>query len=182
MAIGLFFTALVGLLQPAPTADAERARVLTLLQARHELPPKAVFEKAAADPRAHVLAIAADEKAFPPHRHAAMAALRYWPDAAAQRLFRAALTSPRSGEMLRHKVIAFYAAAFGAEALPDLAPLLDDPDPQIRMTAVEAVGGIAGAASEKALRGRLAVEESEPVRERLERWLKGPVRAGATIR
>lgn len=181
-------TLLIALLQAAPPpstvpdAAAERDRVVALLSARHDLPPRSMFDAAAADPRPHVLALAEDDKLFPAHRYAALLALRYWPDDAALAAYRRALTSEKSLPALKHRVIAYFPDTFGPRALPELVPFLEDPDPQIRVSAVSAIARVPGHEGAELLQARRDKETHPLVKERLEQLFSQVAKPGTTLK
>ncbi len=160
---------------PAHAQDAAKTRVLALLSAIHELPARSDFDAAAPNARDIVLAVARDATVTGPHRTRALEALRYWPDDAAFAAYRLALETKAA----RHKTLRMLGATFGARALPVLTPYLRHADPQLRVTALEAVADVEGSAADALLSQALVVEAVPWVKRRLHR---ARARQGRTVK
>lgn len=126
---------------PAPTFPADDVRTVTmLLSGYHDIAPQTSFDDVANAPRI-VTAIANGAHSLV--RDRALAALgRYWPSADVYLLYANVIASPDTAEGTRHRVVLMLAESFGDRALPALRPLLEVPDLQLQLTAVQAIGSI----------------------------------------
>ncbi len=151
---------------PPTAGDSERERVATLLSAIHEVPARAALEKAAKDPQAIVLDLAAD-KHFA-WRASALQALAWWPDARSLAVVRSC--AERDAENMRHRCLRTL-AQFGEAALEPLEAALQDENLQIRITAIVALGELG---AQGRLRSELARQTSPEVKRQLRRALSTP--------
>jgi HEAT repeat protein len=143
-------------------------RVTLLLSAYHSVPDREALKAADSAPTEVLTAIARDEATFTFHRYRALAALSQWPDASTFSLYAELLESPSSSDGMRHQVMPLLARTFGETALHLVAPYLESPDPQLRLTAVEALNQMGTESAREALLNRRALEPSLVVRERIE--------------
>lgn len=120
--------------------EPQVAQVRLLLSGYHELPDQALFDRVEDAPRiVGALAHGADG----PIRDRALAALgRYWPSGDVYLLYAKVLADDATRTGTRHRVMVYFADAFGERALPAIRPYLASPDVQLRISAVHAVGRI----------------------------------------
>jgi hypothetical protein len=140
-----------------PAEQLETARIL--LSGFHEIAPADQFVAQLGDPVAVLWSIVRleSDNAFLQDR--ALFALAYWPGEDLRAYLGDLIpagAAPR--EMLRHHAISLMARAFGEQELPRLAPLLQDADVQIRLTAVDAIATIGTPAALEALRTARSTE------------------------
>lgn len=161
---------------PTPMAedasDDERDTIITLLSHHHEVPDRRTLKGVTDDARAIVFAIADDEEAFPFHRHRALRALTHWPDEEVYQYLRALLVDEKTDDALRHHLLPILADGFGDRALSELERFVRDAeDPQVRVSAVEAIASVATDDARQTLAKALDDEDHPLVVRRLQSHL-----------
>jgi HEAT repeats len=161
---------------------ATRSAVESWLRA-HELPPRkdelgALGEGA----DAALVAIAADEKVEILIRARAISAVAYYPSPEARRLLvglvgrkpppaKPAAAPPAGQNLLVRKAAVGLGWMGGLDVPGHLGPLLDDPDPEVRLDAAIGLGLTRLSAAADLLRKRLLVEQDPRVRQQIGRQL-----------
>jgi HEAT repeat protein len=136
------------------------AQVRLLLSGYHDLPDRAQFDRVA-DAPAIVKALAHGPDG--PTRDRALAALgRYWPSGDVYLLYARVLAADSTPVGTRHRVMVYFADAFGERAIPAIRPYLSNQDPQLRISAVHALGRI-GSDQAIAVLDRFADDETNAV-------------------
>lgn len=151
-----------------------RDQVLSLLLARHQLPAKKQFEAASPEAPTILKAAAVDPSLPGFQRYAAYEALGYWPDNDVYNLYVKAIKAGEE-EGQRHRVMRYLAQTFGERGFVPLAEILmDDPDPQMRITAATAMHDIPGPEARGALHEAMKREQSPVVREKIQALTQRP--------
>ena len=156
-------------------SDAPRARATSgkdaihlLLGARHELPERALFERASKTAESDLLQIADDASVFPMHRYRALQALgAYWPSDRSFALYTKVYNTSPEGSMVRHRMLMLFGAHFGARGIDILRAALVNADVQIRRTAVEALVEAGTDEARAAIREAAERESDEALRARM---------------
>lgn len=152
----------------------QRQAILAHLAHHHEVPDRQTLEDVTDQARAIVFDIARDDEASPFHRQRALRALTNWADDEVYDYLVELLGDDETEDGLRHHLLPVLADGFGQDALDDLTPyLLDDPNPQVRMSAAHAIADIDTAAAQKLLVEALETEDNSVVERRLEGLASG---------
>ena len=150
----------------------EREAIEVHLAHHHQLPDRETLEKASDNARAIVFEIARDDDAFLLHRQRALKALALWPDDEVYEYLSELLEDEATENGLRHHLLPVLANGFGEEALDDLSPyLLENSDPQIRISAAGAIAEISGDNAGELLDEALETEEHPLVESRIEGFI-----------
>lgn len=163
-------------LAPTPAAGGQGLRArLTRAFGGYETSPDKVALERLGDPDQLVPALielAADTSERPHKRANALASLRFFADVSAARaeLFNRA-GDASAAPMLRRSALRALTSAYGDEALPALAPLLDEADADLRQAAVRALGAAGSARARELLERHAAFEGDANVRLALKRAL-----------
>jgi HEAT repeat protein len=176
----LIAAALLSLLWLAPAGAAVpadlRAAVEALLVGYEPADPAPALRRIGPQAAEALVQIAVDPAVSPLRRLRAIEALRHVPTPAGLAFLRRLVDQHRgSEESLAVFELAAAARAlggFGAEALPDLLPLLDHPGADVREGAVAALSQVRAPEAARALGRRLAVERDPGVRSHLQATLK----------
>ncbi|MBA2664806.1 MAG: HEAT repeat domain-containing protein [Bradymonadaceae bacterium] len=140
-----------------------REKVVLLLSGYHHFPSRADLDAVAeAEPLMAVLrALAEDEAVAPSMRLRAVDAMGLYDESAAT-LYLIARIAPvpestpseeaRTLGLMRHRAMIALAKSRGVHSIEHLAPLLSDPDLQLRLTAISALGKHGGDSATKLLR------------------------------
>ncbi len=121
-------------------AEPQVEQVRLLLSGYHELPERALFDQVADAPE---IVEALAHGPHSPVRDRALAALgRYWPSGDVYLLYARVLADDATPTGTRHRVMVYFADAFGERAIPAIRPYLSSDDVQLRISAVGALGRI----------------------------------------
>lgn len=151
-----------------------RARLLRAFSGYETLPSQHELERLGAPEELvpALVELSRDEVELPHKRVNALASLRFFADVAGVRnelVTRA--SDPSTPRHLRRTAVRALAAAYGDDSLATLAPLLDNPDADLRGTAVRALSALGSARSRELLERRASVEADPNVRRSLRRAL-----------
>ena len=151
--------------------DDEVRAVKAWLSLHHRIPTRKELEALSPNARQIVLDVAGDEETFLFHRHRALHALVHWPDDEVFTFLVGLLHDPSTEEGMRHHLLPTLGEGFGDRAVPVLEPiLLNDEDPQIRISAAAALAEVDSDAAIAVLRHALETEQHSVVRYRLEQF------------
>ncbi len=154
LALGLPLTLLA---PPTFAARPDLARqersVRALLDSYEYRPTRAVLDRIGPDVEKILIRLASHPKVRPTVRVRATETLGLYPTRDAGGFLRSLLQEPSlsgtpTGRLLRRAAMSALALAFGPAAVPDIAPLREDADPQIREGCARALGAT-GAATAK---------------------------------
>jgi len=161
---------------PAPaeaTPQAQKDQIILLLSGYHYFPTR--DKLAAESPNAPQILIGIAEEAsnLPSLRIQAIRALGLFADdAVAATWFEARLAEGRLPEdLLRHTLTASL-RGFGERALPWVEPYLGHPDPQVRMSAIHAIGSLAGENGRLVLEARRDMEVDVQALHDMDRFIR----------
>ena len=157
-------------------ANAAVEDVLFLLSSRHELAGAEAYEQLGLNIQAVLYQLAEDTTVFQHYRNQAMRVLSYWPDEALESFLVAQLnlalqsdvTENRAQYLACHHIIPILADAFGVAAIAYLEPHLYHHDRHVRMSAIDAIGGMGLEAGQVVLSAALDQEADPVVRGRIE--------------
>ncbi len=138
--------------------EALRSRVVDMLSGMDSAPAAEQWLALGPAAEAELGAIASDRAMLPTQRANALVALSNFPSEEARGVILATLATPGEQALLRRKAVLSLATGWGASALPQLAPVLADTDPQVRAATVRAIAGLPNGAGAETLRARLTVE------------------------
>lgn len=152
--------------------SSEREAIKAHLAHHHQLPDRETLEMASDNARNIVFELARDEDTFLLHRQRALKALAHWPDEEVYDYLSGLLADEQTEDGLRHHLLPVLADGFGAEALNDLVPyLLDEDDPQLRISAAGAIAHIPGDEAAQVLDEALQTEDHPVVLSRIEEFI-----------
>jgi HEAT repeat protein len=148
-----------------------RARCQTLLSGYERVPTEADFAPLGAAALPALEAIRADPASLPTTRSRAVSAMGLLKDPAAVERLKGLAADAELEESQRSAALLALAHRAGEGALPQLAPLLDDPNPRLRDSAARAVARVGTPDARKSLEGRLEKESDPGVREAIQQNL-----------
>ncbi|MCA9489676.1 MAG: HEAT repeat domain-containing protein [Myxococcales bacterium] len=157
------------LLAAASWAGEKRDAVLELLGAFEEPVAQKNLEALGEGVDVELMAIADDHAVPHSRRGNAVVALQFYPTDPVH-TFLVAHLAPGNDALLRRKA-AHSLAAFGAAAVPELAPSLADDDTQVRIAVVHALGRIEDPTARTALESRLPQEPEPAVKDAIAKAL-----------
>ena len=170
---------------PAHSPEADKAsplrqRIVVLLSGFEYFPTKADLEQGTDEAAVSALLqqLVSDASERPLVRTKAVDALGYYADEESRELLLGLARTPvnvtedRLGDSMRHHAITSLAKSQKDRAVGDLKPLLEDPDIQIRLSAVVALGKHAQQAARPVLLERLSLERNDTVTRELERYVR----------
>lgn len=131
--------------------DATEARVRRLLLAHHGVPERAVLLEAGPGVPEVLARLAADPSAGPWYQDGAVSALALFPSPRTQAVLHTLLADARARPEARSRALTSLAIAYGASAVPRVAPFLEDADPALRGAAVAALARVEGPEAARAL-------------------------------
>ncbi len=161
---------LTGAVTSASAQDKDEQRnVALLLMAYDQFPTAEAFKQVSANPRAVILSIYRDPASKPIVRLQALDALSLFPNEEVRELYKGILAKGWADEAPgeAHRAINGLMHGFGTDALADVAPMLNDKDIQIRMTAIEAIFNSGKEEGQRLLKARLDKENHPVVRDLL---------------
>lgn len=152
---------------------AQREKITLLLSGYHYFPTREKLEAESPNAPAILIAIAEDGAHLPSLRIQAIRALGLFSDdATAATWFERRLHEARLPEdLLRHALTASL-RGFGERALPWVEPYLGHPDEQMRLSAVNAIGKLAGAPGRLVLEQRREMELDQRVIQDMDRFIR----------
>lgn len=159
-----------------PTAASVRDKVMVLLSGIEHIPSKDEFKRAGPDDLvvAALDAIARDGGSKLRHRANAAAGLGHYPRAETRKTLEALIGEEGLDEVLRRPSIKAYSVAFGADAVPLVAKMLDHKDRGTREAALRSLADIKTPAARQAIETRLKVEADDALKklgqDTLARW------------
>jgi hypothetical protein len=156
--------------QAAPSAKLTR-QVHTLLNAPEHVPSAAEWQKLGPDAAEVLRSVALDEKTLLLRRGRAATALAYFPSTDSKAALVALVGADRVPWLLRGKAAGALAAAWRAEALAPLAPLLAHDHKRLREAAVKAVGLVETDEARALLEARLAKEKNDSLKKLIQATL-----------
>lgn len=159
----------------APSAPQPRGtlheEILRLLDKPDALPREADWARLGPEALSELLGLASNPTAPEPQRSRAIAAMAVVAHPDASLRLQELLRSTAQPSSVRAAATRALSRRTGLEAIPVLAPLLSDPNEQVRATAAQTLGRVGGAEVRKALEERLPLEESLAVREAIQQGL-----------
>lgn len=146
-----------------PSLAQQEHSVRVLLSAYEYRPTRAVLDRLGPDVEKVLIRLASHPKVRPTLRVRAAETLGLYPTRDARGFLRSLLQEPAlfgttTGRLLRRAAMSALAQAFGPAAVPDLAPLREDEDPQIREGCARALGATGAAAAKPILDAWLSHE------------------------
>ncbi|WP_375765853.1 HEAT repeat domain-containing protein [Archangium gephyra] len=154
--------------QPRGTLHEE---ILRLLDSSEAFPREAEWARLGPEALSELLGLASNPKAPEPQRSRAVAAMAVVSHPEASLRLQELLRSKAQPSSVRAAATLALGRRAGLEAVPVLAPLLADPNEQVRATAAQVLGRVGGTEVRKALEERLPLEESLAVREAIQQGL-----------
>ncbi len=133
-----------------PDLGQQERSVRALLNAYEYRATRAVLDRIGPDVEKILIRLASHPKVRPTMRVRATETLGLYPTRDAGGFLRSLLQEPAlagttTGRLLRRAAMSALAQAFGPAAVPDIAPLHEDPDPQIREGCAHALGATGAA-------------------------------------
>jgi len=160
---------LLAVLAPCPALAQDAAAVRTMLSGVEDAPSAAEWEALGPGVIAVLVELHDERRELPIVRLRAVWAARFFPSAESRGFLERVVRT--EGGLVRRTAAESLAAAFGASAVPSLAPLLSDADPAVREGVIRALGRLGGAAASAALRSHRAAEADADLRALVERTL-----------
>ncbi|MBI5486682.1 MAG: HEAT repeat domain-containing protein [Deltaproteobacteria bacterium] len=160
--------------EPAALSDAAMERLSGLLHAYEHQPTAGEFEALGERDlvRDALIRIVGDDAEVALLRGRAIVALGYFPDETSRRAIEGVLDRPELSDIILRRAIETMAHAYREAGLSRISPYLDDARSDVREAAAVALGEIGTAAALRALRRRLAREETAVVRTTIEREVR----------
>ena len=155
--------ALAALLPLSARAGAHRDAVMDVLNAYEVTASRADLDAIGEGVVAELMEIAVDRDVPASRRGRAISALQFYPTDEVRAFLEARLAEGEKPLYQRKALGAL--AAFGASAVPTVAPYLKDRDEQVRMAAARSLGRIGGSEARSALQSRRKKEKVDAVRE-----------------
>lgn len=149
----------------------EREAIVAWLAHYHKIPDRRQFEEISDDARDIIFELAQDNEALAFYRRRAMKALTNWPTQQTYDYLVDVLHDEDTDDGLRHHLLVILADGFGDKALDELEPFLfDADDPQLRISAGNAISQISGDRAYEMIVDALHAEEHPVVQARLEQF------------
>ncbi len=159
-----------------PSNNTVHDKVMVLLSGIEHIPSKEEFKRAGSDDEVIAVldSIARDKSAKLRHRANAAAGLGHYPRVDTRKTLEALISEEGLDEVLRRPSIKAYAHAFGPDAVPLVAKMLDHQDRNTREAALRSLGYIKTPTARQAIEARLKVESDDALKklgqETLARW------------
>lgn len=155
----------------APAHATLHEEILRLLEKNGAFPREADWAPLGPEALGELTGLAGDPKAPEPQRTRAVAAMAVVAHPEAALRIQEILRGQASPASVRAAATLALGRRSGVEAVPMLAPLLEDPSEEVRATAARTLGRMGGAEARQMLEDRLVLEESPSVREALQQGL-----------
>jgi len=146
--------------------------VLELLMAYDIEPQKVDFDEVSSDAKSILMKVASDTGRPPVVRARAILALGYYPSSETKNFLKATVFTQGQNEMLIRKGIYALARGFGSSVCEDIGSFLFHSNPDIRETAVRALGILGSNKARKMLIRRLKEENNKMVKNAIQEVLK----------
>lgn len=147
-------------------------RVRQMLSAYEQVPPATVW-RALGPQTLEVLVALYNDPSEPTYiRLRSVAVAAHYPTAACRTFLRAVARAPGQSDLFIRSAILALGKAFGPQAVADIEPYLEHPEPVVREASIRALRRVGTPQALAAIRRRGALERDAVVRQTLERALR----------
>ncbi len=154
------------------SAQPSVERVRQMLSAYEQVPPPAAWQALGPRTLGVLVALYNDPREPTYVRLRSVAVAAHYPSEACRTFLRAVAQAPGQRDLFVRTALLALGRAFGPQALVDIEPFLEHPEPVVREASVRALSRIGTPQALRSLRARMDVERDAVVRATLERLLR----------